>query len=181
MSQSWWSSNQSDPDKWDSWPKKIGWDYFKEENANLELNALNLEKSSALTQNGKQLTRQKFCWKRCWGCCDSHVGYVSTVSYYYSKRKHEALLLRAACLVLGSELQQMWRQLKRKENDQSIRKHAQWGKKERARALIYWMNDWRDVRSFQIITGCPLFSVSIVDIKRKECAKITSRKSYIRY
>lgn len=112
MSQSWWSSNQSDCDKWDSWPKKLGGTYFKEENAR---SALNLEKSSALTQNGKQLSRQKFCWKRCWGYSDSQVGYVSTMSYYYSKSKHEALLLRAACLVPCSELQQMWRQFKRKK------------------------------------------------------------------
>lgn len=43
------------------------------------------------------------------------------------------------------------------------------------------MNDWRDVRSFQIITDCHLFSVSIADIKRKGCPKIISWKSYIRY
>lgn len=147
MSQSWWSSNESDPDKWDSWPKKLGWTYFKEENTR---SALNLEKSSALTQNGKQLTRQQLCWKRCWGCSDSQVGYVSTVSYYYSKSKHEALLLRAACLVLGSKLQLCGGNSKeKKESDQRIRKHVQWGKKERARALVYWINNWGDWEAFK--------------------------------
>lgn len=83
---------------------------FKKENAR---SALNLEKSTALTQDGKQLNRQKFCWKRCWGYSDSQVEYVSTMSYYYSKSKHAASLLSPACL--SSELQQMWRRSKRKK------------------------------------------------------------------
>lgn len=134
---------------------------------------------------GNSWLGRSFCWKRCWGYCDSQVEYVSTMSYYYSKSKHAALLLTAACLVLRSELQQMnFRKCggnpkERKENDWRIRKHVLWGKNERARGLIYWMNDWRDVRSFQIIRGCHLFSTSIVDSMRKECAKITSWKSYM--
>lgn len=101
------------------------------------------------------------------------------MSYYFNKSKHAALVLSDACLVLCNELQQMWGQSKRKKVTRELENMSCAAELRGARDLIYWMNDWRDMRSLQIIKGYHLLSKPTVNRTRKECAKIVIRKNQV--
>lgn len=96
-----------------------------------------------------------------------------------AKAKHAALVLSDACLVLCNELRQMWRQKKERKVTRELENMSCAAELKGARDLIYWMNDWRDMRSLQVIKDYHFLSKPTVNRTRKECAKIITGKNHV--